>query len=325
MDFNIFIKNKAEIEAGEKAGLYCVMQSNIPQQYQAFRCGLAGKPVDSATQFKSAEGNFASRFASYLNYWMPTGARVFAVLTVPRRAQLGFAERVMPDRVEGDNREEYARLHLGKTLIQIREKQYHALLTRFGMQRLAMPGTAEERKRGEFFRGPLETCIKALRAIGTGDLYLFKGDQLDKIEKITLRKRNLESLSPEQITLRANPDRAGRPSKPGDEDAPETPDDLPTQVNDQPSQTVRVTRQTAQRLAEGDMAAARAIERLRDVVPRRSPRLAAEPIVVSASPRAIGRLRSGDSQVQRAANALQQVRRRSPRLASQDVFIAAAA
>jgi len=325
MDFNVFIKNKAEIEAGEKAGLYCVMQSHLPPQYQAFRCGLAGKPVDSATQFKSAEGNFASRFASYLNYWMPTSAKVFAVLTVPRRAQLGFAERVMPERVEGDNREEYARLHLGRTLIQIREKQYHALLTRFGMQRLGMPGTAEERKRGEFFRGPLETCIKALRAIGTGDLFLFKGDQLDKIEKISLRKRNLESLSPDQVTLRANPDRAGRPSKPGDEDSPEqeNPNDLPTQ--DKPSQTIRVTRQTAQRLAEGDMAAARAIERLRDVVPRRSPRLAAEPIVISASPRAIERLRSGDPQVRQAVNALQQVRRRSPRLATQDIFVAAAA
>ena len=61
MDFQTFIAKKDEIEVGLKVGLYCVMQNHLPAEYQAFRCGLAGKPVDSATQFKSAEGNFASR------------------------------------------------------------------------------------------------------------------------------------------------------------------------------------------------------------------------------------------------------------------------
>ena len=64
MDFTYFIQNKEKIEVAEKAGLYAVMQSHIPKNLQAFRCGLAGKPVDSATQFKSAEGNFASRTKS---------------------------------------------------------------------------------------------------------------------------------------------------------------------------------------------------------------------------------------------------------------------
>ena len=123
MDFTYFIQHKNEIEPALKAGLYCVMQSHIPESMQAFRCGLAGKPVDSATQFKSAEGNFSSRFATYLNYWLPTNAKVYAVLTVPRRTQLGFAERVMPERVEGDNREDYQLLHLATSLIQVRERQ----------------------------------------------------------------------------------------------------------------------------------------------------------------------------------------------------------
>ena len=203
MDFIDFISNQ-ELEVTEKAGLYCVMQSNIPKHLQAFRCGLAGKPVDSATQFKSSEGSFKSRFSQYLNYWRPerNAAKVFAVLTVPRKSIMGFAERVMPEQQEGDNREPYQLLHMGKTLIEIRERQYHQLLVKYGMSRLGMPGTEESRKRGEFFRGPLETCIKALKGIGTGDLYLFKDN--NEVEKITLKKRGV-TINPDQVALRSSP------------------------------------------------------------------------------------------------------------------------
>ena len=206
MDFTFFIQNKQKIEVAEKPGLYCVMQSHLPKDRIAVRAGLSGKPVDSATQFKSQEGNFASRFAQYLNYWMPTDAKVYACLTVPRRSVLGFAERVMPERQEGDNREEYARMHMGQTLIQIREKQYHQNLVRLGMTRLGMPGTEESKKRGEFFRGPnlIDTCIKALKEIGTGDLYLFQNNDINKIQKITLKKRGV-TLTPDQVELRTSP------------------------------------------------------------------------------------------------------------------------
>ena len=204
MDFTYFIQNKERIEVAEKPGLYCVMQSHLPKDKQSWRAGLAGKPVDSATQFKSAEGNFSSRFATYLNYWLPTDAKVYACLTVPRKSILGFAERVMPERQEGDNREEYQRLHMGSTLIQIREKQYHQNLVRLGMQRLGMPGTEESRKRSEFFRGSLDLVIKALKQIGTGDLYLFQNNDINKIEKITLKKRGV-TLTPDQVELRTSP------------------------------------------------------------------------------------------------------------------------
>ena len=204
MDFTYFIQNKERIEVAQKPGLYCIMQSHLPKDKQAYRCGLAGKPVDSATQFKSAEGNFSSRFATYLNYYMPTDAKVFACLTVPRRSIQGFAQRVMPQQEEGDNREPYQLLHLGQSLIQIREKQYHQLLVKYGMNRLSMPGTEESRKRGEFFRGPLGTCIKALKEIGTGDLYLFESNDISKIKKIELRKRGV-TINPDQVALRSSP------------------------------------------------------------------------------------------------------------------------
>ena len=204
MDFTYFIQNKERIEVAEKPGLYCIMQSHLPKDKQAYRCGLAGKPVDSATQFKSAEGNFSSRFATYLNYWLPTDAKVYACLTVPRKSILGFAERVMPERQENDNRPEFARLHMANTLIQIREKQYHQNLVRLGMQRLGMPGTEESRKRSEFFRGSLDLVIKALKQIGTGDLYLFQNNDINKIEKITLKKRGV-TLTPDQVELRSSP------------------------------------------------------------------------------------------------------------------------
>ena len=205
MDFIDFINNQdGRLEMTEKAGLYCVMQSNIPKHLSAFRCGLAGRPIDSATQFKSTEGSFKSRFLQYLNYWRPerNAAKVFAVLTVPRKTIMGFAERVMPEQQEGDNREPYQLLHLGKTLIEIRERQYHQLLVKYGMKRLGMSGTQETRKRGEFFRGSLETCIRALKGIGTGDLYLFKDN--NEVEKITLKKRGV-TINPDQVALRSSP------------------------------------------------------------------------------------------------------------------------
>ena len=205
MDFTFFIQNKDRIECGEKPGLYCVMQSHIPKEYQAYRCGLAGRNVDSATQFQTKQGNFASRFAIYLSAgFLPTNAKVFACLTVPRRQIQGFAEKVMPERLAGDNREEFARMHLGSTLIQIREKQYHANLVRLGMQRLGMPGTEEKRKRGEFFRGELKNCIEALKQIGTGDLFLFQNNNINQIQKISLKKRGV-TISPDQVELRTSP------------------------------------------------------------------------------------------------------------------------
>ena len=121
-------------------------------------------------------------------------------LTVPRKSILGFAERVMPERQEGDNREEYARMHMGQTLIQIREKQYHQnILKTAGISRLGMPGTEESRRRSEFFRGPniIDTCIKALKEIGTGDLFLFQNNNINQIQKITLKKRNV-TITPDQ-------------------------------------------------------------------------------------------------------------------------------
>ena len=40
--------------------------------------------------------------------------------------------------------------------------------------------------------------------IGTGDLYLFKNNDINKIEKITLKKRGV-TLTPDQVELRSSP------------------------------------------------------------------------------------------------------------------------
>ena len=107
MDLTHFIQNRGAIEPALKAGIYCVQQKHLPTQFQSFRCGLAGRPKDSATSVTTNEGSFQARFAMYLSAgWLPTDGVVHAVLTVPRRAQLGFAERVMPQKEEGDNRDQ---------------------------------------------------------------------------------------------------------------------------------------------------------------------------------------------------------------------------
>jgi len=203
MDLTFFVQNKHLIEGAEKQGLYCIEQK-LPKEsraLRAFRCGLAGKPQDSAySAYRSTEGNFASRFANYLNYWLPTDGIVHAILTVPRVKIAGFSERVMTPREPGDNREDYARE--GTSIIQIREKQYHNLLMSGidKLQRLSMPGTDESKKRSEFFRGDLQKCIRSLKAIGTGDLYLFESNS--KVKKITLRRRGIADIKPDQIKLR---------------------------------------------------------------------------------------------------------------------------
>ena len=79
MDFTHFIANQDQIEPALKSGLYIVQQSHLPRDYQAFRCGLAGKPSDAAQQaFQGKQSSFATRFAGYLNYFLPTNAKVFA-------------------------------------------------------------------------------------------------------------------------------------------------------------------------------------------------------------------------------------------------------
>jgi len=201
MDLTFFVQNKHLIEGAEKQGLYCIEQKKLPKESRAFRCGLAGKPQDSAySGFKSREAHFASRFANYLNYWLPTDGTVHAILTVPRVKIAGFSERVMTPREAGDNREDYARE--GTSIIKIREKQYHNLLMSGidKMQRLSMPGTDESKKRSEFFRGDLKKCIRSLKAIGTGDLYLFESNS--KVKKITLRRRGIEDIKPDQVKIR---------------------------------------------------------------------------------------------------------------------------
>jgi hypothetical protein len=91
MDFTHFIANKEKIEVALKSGLYIIQQSHLPEKYQAWRAGLAGKAADFAIRaFQSQQSNFASRFATYLNYWLPTDAKVYACLSpflvAPRRA-----------------------------------------------------------------------------------------------------------------------------------------------------------------------------------------------------------------------------------------------
>ena len=240
MDFTYFIQNKHLIEPANKAGLYCIMQNHLPANLQAYRCGLAGLPKDSATSVSVEESSFASRFAGYLNYWLPTDAKIYALLTVDRQSIQGFTQKVLPPRQPGDNRPDYARG--GTTLIQIREKQYHQLLKKNKLKRIGLPGTAQNKIRSEFFRGELQNCIRSLREIGTGDLYIFNnGNNINSIKKIELKKRNIEEIVPEQVVLRSSP-------------------------------RFTAKKGVINKLTAGDTVVAKALEKLALVVPRRSAR-----------------------------------------------------
>ena len=198
MDLTYLIQNRDTLEVAGKQGLYCISQSHIPPKYAAYRCGLAGKNVEDPA-FKSSQGTFATRAAIYLNSgFLPTDGKIWAALTVPRRRINNFSERVVdPD----STKEGFRRMDDATTLIQIRERQYHAMLVRFGMDRLGMPGTPLEQRRGEFFRGPLQVALKALKGIGQGDLYIFNGNK--EPTKQTLTRG--DKIDTEQIPMRESP------------------------------------------------------------------------------------------------------------------------
>jgi hypothetical protein len=280
MDFTTFIQRKEDLEVALKSGLYIVQQSHLPLEHQAFRCGLAGKPADSATRaFQSKQSNFASRFANYLNYWLPTNAKVYACLTVPRVVRAGFSERILTEREEGDSREDYAREY--QTLIQVREAQFHNLLKSYGMQRLGMPGVAEEKKRSEFFRGPLATAKRALKAIGVGEYYEFPSNGVTDVRKITLTRG--ETIETQAVRLRESP-------------------------------RLVANRTTVERLSRNEPSTVRAFEKVTEA--RRSPRLDTTPVMVTMREKDLERLRTGDPQMVTAMTRLKDITpvRRSSRL-----------
>ena len=284
MDFTYFIANKDQIEVAEKSGLYIVQQSHLPPQYQAFRCGLAGKPSDAAVKaFQGKQSSFSSRFATYLNYWMPTDAKVFACLTVPRRIRAGFSDRVLTERAEGDNREDYARQY--QTLIQIREAQFHKLLVRYGMTRLKLDTTQEGRERSEFFKGTLTQAKRALKAVGRGEYFEFSNNKIEDITQQTLIRG--EQIETTQVKLRESP-------------------------------RLVANRDTVDALSTGDEATTRAVEKVSRA--RRSPRFVPDsgtPMTITMDEDDLGRLRSGDAIISQAITKLRDVKkvRRSKRLA----------
>jgi hypothetical protein len=200
----------------------------------------------------------------------------------PRVIRAGFSERILAEREEGDNREDYAREY--QTLIQVREAQFHNLLKSYGMQRLGMPGVVEEKKRSEFFRGPLATAKRALKAIGVGEYAEFVSNDLADIRKITLSRG--DDLETTAVKLRESP-------------------------------RLVANRDIVEKLSRNDAPTIRAFERVTEA--RRSPRLDTQPVMVTMREKDLDRLRRGDAAVTEAITKLRDLRpvRRSARLRTQ--------
>jgi hypothetical protein len=191
----------------------------------------------------------------------------------------GFSERILTEREEGDNREDYAREY--QTLIQVREAQFHNLLKSYGMQRLGLPGVVEEKKRSEFFRGSLATAKRALKAIGVGEYYEFPSNDISEIRKITLTRG--ETIETQAVKLRESP-------------------------------RLVANRETVEKLSRNEPATVRAIEKVTEA--RRSPRLDTTPVMVTMREKDLDRLRMGDPQMVNAVTRLKDITpvRRSSRL-----------
>ena len=250
MDLTYFIKSKRQIEVAEKRGLYLVMQSHVPAQYQAYRCGLAGRDVEDPA-YRSTEGNFAARFAGYLSSgWLPTDGKVFACLTVKR------GRVVDPN----SKKEGYRRMDDARLLIAVLEERYHRNLVSMGGKRLGLPGTSENRIKGEFFKVPFQNALKALKSIGRGDFYRFYNNNINSITKQTLSREEEEET--EQIPRRESP-------------------------------RLVVNNETANAIQNGDKGLARSMEKVGGMTVRKSPRLAKKPIEFGTSSSGLETLKNG--------------------------------
>ena len=71
------------------------------------------------------------------------------------------------------------------------------------MHRMGLPGTEEERKRSEFFKGSLAEAKRALKAIGRGDYFEFESNDISKMRKQTLTRG--DEIETTQVKLRESP------------------------------------------------------------------------------------------------------------------------
>ena len=165
MDLEKFINEKPEPH--DKIGVYCIQPSNLepPWNRGYVRCGAAGtrELADVVERVSGAQSTLRTRCALYLTTWIGGGV-IHLFLTVPRSIFYGWSRRVLAQRGDRDGREDYAMP--GNTLLQVREKQYHALLSKRGVARV-------RGGRAEWFRGSLRGIEAAMRSIGTGTLYKF--------------------------------------------------------------------------------------------------------------------------------------------------------
>ena len=129
---------------------------------------------------------------------------MIACLTVARTRYIGYKEVILPAKEDEDNRDDI-RLSTEKgatTLLQKREKQYHALLEAEGPIRRGLPDTEQEKIRAEFFDTTPDVAIKALRTIGKGTLYIFTDDDPNTVQKIDLLKEGVSARARARLVER---------------------------------------------------------------------------------------------------------------------------
>ena len=148
---------------------------------------------------------------------------------------------------------------------------------------MSLPGTEEERKRSEFFKGSLAQAKRALKAIGRGDYFEFESNTMSKVRKQTLTRG--DEIETTQVKLRESP-------------------------------RLVANKETVDLLAQNDPPTVKAFDKVSQAV-RQSPRLnKSAPLTVTMREKDVERLRNGDATVTRAITKLRDIRRvrRSERL-----------
>jgi hypothetical protein len=191
--------------------LYILQPNAMPHPWEhTYRCGIAGikESADVDRPFGSKRSNLVTRMTMYWNSWIQ-GGRLHAALTIPASLYKGFSDKVMQGGEDAeDTRPLYARA--GKTMGQVREKEFHSLLDKnHNIVR-------KRSEKSEWFSGPLRLMKKAMQQVGGGDYFDFldgnkvpDGVRLLKAQNVT---RVWNRRSPRLIMTEAEIDSLRNPS-----------------------------------------------------------------------------------------------------------------
>ena len=166
-----------------------------------FRCGTSGTRMlkDGDMPYGSENAQLTgllSRMVMYKNFWLPCKGKIHAALRIKKQQ---VAEKGV-DRVETDAWGTTYNMDRGNLpLVRVREKEFHAQLTRKGKR-------WNDALKNELFTGPVRGLIDAMRTVKGEEMFLFT--QSTVVSDMAYRGGSSNPISVTETAPRANQNRS---------------------------------------------------------------------------------------------------------------------